>query len=156
MKLWIRAAHGYNSNADEVISQTTNICLVSEHYLLGNPRHGDNMHQRDYAWFLSSWSFQCGSEVSSAESLRWLEKALIKNAKFLYKKKNAKNYWDIKPSLREIVWSDSRGINIAKIWLLLRLIAAVIQSPSKFKWDFYVFWQNDSKIHIVEWTDNIK
>ena len=85
-----------------------------------------------------------------------IRQSLNKKCKVSLWEKHAKTYWDIEASLREILWSDSRGMNIAKIWLLTKLIAVVIQSQSKFKWDFYVFWQNDSKIYIVEWTDNIK
>lgn len=62
-----------------------------------------------------------------------IRESLNKKYKVHLLKKNAKTYWDIEATLREILWSDSRGMNIGKIWLLLKLIAAVIQSQSKFK-----------------------
>lgn len=78
------------------------------------------------------WSFQCRiTEI--------IRQSLNKKCKVSLWEKHAKTYWDIEASLREILWSDSRGMNIAKIWLLPKLIAVVIQSQSKFKWDFYVF-----------------
>lgn len=104
--------------------------------------------------FLSSWSCRWGSEAYSAESLKLLGKAFTRNVKDLCEENCKDLLINKRTFLREMLLSDSRGMNIAKMPFLSKLIVVLTHSQSKSKWDFFVFWQNDSKVYIEEWTDN--